>query len=112
MRANCVAKVAKVASYFRHAGSISLERGGAERPLRGDRAMCPSCRRHLSAERAERRDPSRVTEQRVRHAGSISLGSAVEQRDSYGVTEPRGLSGAPRRAGISLLLLGASGSMC
>ena len=51
MRANCAAKVAKVASYFRHAGSISLERGGAERPLRGDRAMCPSCRRHLSAER-------------------------------------------------------------
>ena len=60
MRANCVAKVAKVASYFRHAGSISLERGGAERPFQGDRAVRSSCRRHLSgpmwAERPLRSD--------------------------------------------------------
>ena len=42
----------------------------------------------ISLGRAEQRDPYRVTEQRVCHAGGISLGRA-EQRDASGVAERR-----------------------
>ena len=42
----------------RHAAGISLDRSGAERPLRGDKATRLSCRRHLSGGAQSRETPA------------------------------------------------------